>query len=254
MAIIDLSIEIPDEIELGEMHQLYFEVVSDAVKTFVAKNHDYCSSWRLYDSKSIVKELLVRCVRILRLLQLEEQGKGSMVAEGVEAEFRDSLNWCVFGALLRQGHGLDLLGMLSEMGISMPEVVESSFEPEIEQEEYQDIPLEDIEEAIQQIIEAQLQSDNPFPVALVYDKDNIISSQDSFAMGESTFHYIRSDIIYPDRIEEFEEAYPDKTVFIRRSNLHEVADPEQVLVSNQQVDVSEYMSVADMNKLMAQFK
>lgn len=255
MAIVDLSIEIPDEIELGEVHRLYFEVVSEAIKTFVAKNHDYCSSWRLYDPQSIVKELLVRCVRMLKLLELEKSGQTSLVAEGIEAEFRDSLNWCVFGVLLQRGNGLDLLGTLSNLDMNFDELSKLSednpYEDNTEYEEIQEADPSELQDVIAQIIDMQLNSNDPFPMLLTYDNDHIIATQKSFPMGQSPFHYVRSDLMYPDQIEDFEQKYPGKVVFIRQSNLHDVSSVNEVLEEKQSEN---YISVEDIKKLMSNLK
>lgn len=72
------------------------EILHDAIKLMTAKDKDYGSSWREMRMTSITDQVLVK---IHRIKTIEESGKSPEVSEGVEAEYRDILNYCVFALI-----------------------------------------------------------------------------------------------------------------------------------------------------------
>jgi hypothetical protein len=49
---------------------------------------------------------LIKVRRVRRLEELKTSGQSPMVSEGIESEYRDILNYCVFGLIkLREKHG-----------------------------------------------------------------------------------------------------------------------------------------------------
>lgn len=77
----------------------YDEVVARARALMLRKNHDYGESWRHMRPASITDQILVKVLRIRRLEELSAAGVAPMVAEGIEAEYIDILNYAVFGVL-----------------------------------------------------------------------------------------------------------------------------------------------------------
>ncbi len=65
----------------------------------VAKNADYGDSWREMRLTSITDQILVKTIRIRTL---EESGDAPKVSEGIESEYRDILNYCVFALIQMQ--------------------------------------------------------------------------------------------------------------------------------------------------------
>jgi hypothetical protein len=77
----------------------YDEVVARARALMLRKNHDYGESWREMRPSSITDQILVKVLRVRRLEELQAKGEQSMVAEGIESEYLDILNYAVFGVL-----------------------------------------------------------------------------------------------------------------------------------------------------------
>lgn len=77
----------------------YDEVVARARALMLRKNHDYGESWREMRPASITDQILVKVLRIRRLEELQNKGEQAMVAEGIESEYVDILNYAVFGVL-----------------------------------------------------------------------------------------------------------------------------------------------------------
>jgi hypothetical protein len=77
----------------------YDEVVARARALMLRKNHDYGESWREMRPASITDQILVKALRIRRLEELGARGEQAMVAEGIESEYIDILNYAVFGVL-----------------------------------------------------------------------------------------------------------------------------------------------------------
>lgn len=84
---------------LDDTARRYDEVVARARALMVRKNHDYGESWREMRPASITDQILVKVLRIRRLEELHDKGEQAMVAEGIEAEYVDILNYAVFGVL-----------------------------------------------------------------------------------------------------------------------------------------------------------
>ncbi len=82
-----------------ETARQYDEVVARARALMVRKNHDYGESWREMRPASITDQILVKVLRIRRLEELQSKGEAAMVAEGIESEYIDILNYAVFGVL-----------------------------------------------------------------------------------------------------------------------------------------------------------
>lgn len=80
----------------------YDEVVARARALMVRKNHDYGESWRHMRGSSITDQILVKVLRIRQLEDLSARGEQALVAEGIESEYIDILNYAVFGVLRLQ--------------------------------------------------------------------------------------------------------------------------------------------------------
>lgn len=77
----------------------YDDVIARARALMLRKNHDYGESWREMRPASITDQILVKVLRIRRLEDLARKGEDAMVAEGIESEYIDILNYAVFGVL-----------------------------------------------------------------------------------------------------------------------------------------------------------
>ena len=87
-------------IDLPDTPTQYDAIIARARALMMAKNHDYAESWREMRLTSITDQLLTKVRRIKRLEDLQLRGEAPQVSEGIESEYRDILNYCVF-ALIR---------------------------------------------------------------------------------------------------------------------------------------------------------
>ena len=77
----------------------YDAILKDVRELMIAKNADYGDSWRIMRLTSITDQILVK---VQRIRTLEESADAPKVSEGIESEYRDILNYCVF-ALIKMG-------------------------------------------------------------------------------------------------------------------------------------------------------
>ncbi len=80
-----------------ELSKQYDAVIAKTKDLMERKNYDYGEAWRGMRLSSITDQILVKT---LRIKQIEEHEGQVLVSEGLEAEYNDILNWCVF-ALIR---------------------------------------------------------------------------------------------------------------------------------------------------------
>ena len=62
-----------------------------------AKNHDYGEAWREMRVSSLTDLILQK---LLRVKQIEEKKKKTLVSEGIDANYQDMLNYSVFALIL----------------------------------------------------------------------------------------------------------------------------------------------------------
>ena len=74
----------------------YDEILRELRELMVAKNADYGDSWRAMRLPSITDQILVK---VCRIRSLEESKVPPKVSEGIEAEYRDIINYCIFALI-----------------------------------------------------------------------------------------------------------------------------------------------------------
>ena len=74
----------------------YDAILKEVRELVVAKNADYGDSWREMRLTSITDQILVKAYRIR---SIEESEGSPKVSEGIESEYRDILNYCVFALI-----------------------------------------------------------------------------------------------------------------------------------------------------------
>ena len=89
----DLRQDIP-EAELSQLYDTYLKKTRDLFKD---KNHDYGEIWRDMRISSYTDLILMK---ILRIKQIEDNEGLVVASEGVDANYMDIINYCVF-ALIR---------------------------------------------------------------------------------------------------------------------------------------------------------
>lgn len=85
------------DIPVEEIIPLYDSIVSQTRQLFMDKNHDYGEIWREMRISSYTDLVLMK---LLRIKQIEDNHGALLVSEGVDANYMDIINYCVF-ALIR---------------------------------------------------------------------------------------------------------------------------------------------------------
>ncbi len=86
------SVDIDNEKAL----KLYDKYAAEALELMKAKNHDYDEAWRGMRVTSYTDLILMK---INRTKQIENLEGGTLVSEGVEANYMDMINYAVFGMI-----------------------------------------------------------------------------------------------------------------------------------------------------------
>lgn len=101
LALIQLSLppEAPLDLPPAQVQTLYDRHIEENIRLLQAKNHDYGEAWRLMRVSSMTDLILQK---LLRIKQIEDNAGHTLVSEGLEANYRDIINYAVF-ALIRLG-------------------------------------------------------------------------------------------------------------------------------------------------------
>ncbi len=99
LAMIQLSMpaDAPLELKASEVAALYDRQIAENIRLLQAKNHDYDEAWRLMRISSMTDLILQK---LLRIKQIEDNAGQTIVSEGLEANYRDIINYAAF-ALIR---------------------------------------------------------------------------------------------------------------------------------------------------------
>jgi len=101
MALIQLKLGVADQPDLMPAEALaHFDAEVNATKELMmAKNHDYGEAWRDMRIGSFTDLILQK---LLRVKQIEDNAGKTLVSEGLEANYRDMINYAVFALIKLQ--------------------------------------------------------------------------------------------------------------------------------------------------------
>lgn len=108
MGIINYCIMALIQIELGtskeflsheEASRWYDHFAQKTKDLLVQKNHDYGEAWKDMRVSSITDLILMK---ILRVKQIEDHQGKTILSEGIDANYMDMINYCVFALYKRQ--------------------------------------------------------------------------------------------------------------------------------------------------------
>ena len=104
IAIIQLGLpeNAPVELEPKWVLERYDAEAEETLQLLLKKNHDYGEAWREMRVSSITDIILMK---LHRVKQIEDNKGQTLVSEGLDANYRDMLNYSVF-ALIRSGFKL----------------------------------------------------------------------------------------------------------------------------------------------------
>ena len=93
------SHDMPLELAIEHVEQLYDDKVKETQELMLAKNHDYGEAWRDMRISSLTDLILQK---IFRVKQIEDNAGQTEASEGIKANYQDMLNYSVF-ALIKLG-------------------------------------------------------------------------------------------------------------------------------------------------------
>lgn len=101
MALIQIEKGVADlpDLTLGEALSLYDDEVAVTKKLMEDKNHDYGEAWREMRVSSLTDLILQK---LFRVKEIENNQGATLVSEGVDANYRDIVNYGIF-ALIHLG-------------------------------------------------------------------------------------------------------------------------------------------------------
>ena len=76
--------------------KLYDQHAQEALELMKRKNHDYDEAWRSMRVSSYTDFILTK---IERIKEIEDLQGGTLVSEGIDANYMDIINYAVFGAI-----------------------------------------------------------------------------------------------------------------------------------------------------------
>lgn len=76
--------------------QLYDKAAEEALQLMLKKNHDYNEAWRGMRVSSYTDFILTK---IERIKEIENLQGGTLVSEGIDANYMDIINYAVFGVI-----------------------------------------------------------------------------------------------------------------------------------------------------------
>lgn len=99
----DLAGEIALEIPAAQVAASYQAHIAKNMELLLNKNHDYGEAWRDMRISSITDIILMK---LYRTKQIEDNQGQTLISEGVEANYRDMINYAVF-ALIKLNFSAD---------------------------------------------------------------------------------------------------------------------------------------------------
>lgn len=93
---LQLSPDEPLDLNADQVRELYDRHIEENIRLLQAKNHDYDEAWRLMRVSSMTDLILQK---LLRIKQIENNAGATLVSEGLEANYRDIINYAVFAII-----------------------------------------------------------------------------------------------------------------------------------------------------------
>lgn len=98
MALIQLELPSDTDLEMNfkQIEPVYDQKVAENLDLLENKNHDYGEAWREMRVTSITDIILMK---LLRIKQIEDNKGQTKISEGVDANYRDIINYAVFALI-----------------------------------------------------------------------------------------------------------------------------------------------------------
>ena len=85
-----------EEIQYDQVMNLFDKYALKAKKLMMDKNHDYGEAWRDMRGSSLTDLILQK---LLRVKQIEDNDRSTLISEGIDANYLDMLNYAVFALI-----------------------------------------------------------------------------------------------------------------------------------------------------------
>jgi hypothetical protein len=85
-----------EDIDEEQALKLYDKYANTALELMIRKNHDYDEAWRGMRISSYTDFILTK---IERIKEIENLDGGTLVSEGIDANYMDIINYAVFGVI-----------------------------------------------------------------------------------------------------------------------------------------------------------
>ncbi len=102
MALIQLDLKDDPRLEIPyeELEPRYDAQAEETLTLLMNKNHDYGEAWRDMRVSSMTDLILMK---LLRVKQIEDNQGRTLISEGIDANYRDMINYSVFCLIKLQG-------------------------------------------------------------------------------------------------------------------------------------------------------
>lgn len=87
------------DISVDRALELYDDIIAETKELMLDKNHDYDEAWRSMRVSSYTDLILMKIYRTKEIEELEGQ---TLISEGVDANYKDMINYAIFGLIKLQ--------------------------------------------------------------------------------------------------------------------------------------------------------
>lgn len=101
IALMQMNFTEEDGLDLAveAVEPLYNQCVAETLSLLMDKNHDYGEAWRAMRISSMTDIILMK---LKRVKQIEDNAGQTLISEGVDANYRDMINYAVFCLILME--------------------------------------------------------------------------------------------------------------------------------------------------------
>jgi len=96
---LELKNDAIEEIDIEKLDHWFDTKIAETKSLMIAKNHDYGEAWRDMSQESFVDLILMKLMRMRQIIA--NKGK-TLISEGLDANFRDIINYSVFALILSE--------------------------------------------------------------------------------------------------------------------------------------------------------
>ena len=93
---LELGFADKEDLTIEQAINLYDKYITETRDLMIAKNHDYDEAWRSMRVNSYTDLILMK---ILRTKQIEDNKGETLVSEGIDANYKDMINYSIFGII-----------------------------------------------------------------------------------------------------------------------------------------------------------